>query len=166
MVALFALGVQSPALAQTAAHPTAVRAITIQVDSVLAADTNEGVDARLASIGPRLKGMFDYTTYRLLNRQVSKTVCGRMVTFNLPGGRILHVAPHRVEDHMIVMELMLFEGPRPTMATDLKLMNHGMLFIGGRHYEQGMLIISIAAQTPDQPPTPAASQKAQTPPGN
>ncbi len=166
MVALFALGVQSPALAQTPAPPTGFRAITIQVDSVLAADTNEGVDARLATIGPRLKAMFDYTTYRLVSRQVSKTVCGRIVTFNLPGGRILHVAPHKVEDQMIVMELMLFEGPRPTMSTDLKLMNHGMLFIGGRHYEQGMLIISIAAETADQPQAPAAPYKAQAPPGN
>jgi hypothetical protein len=147
IVVLLALCVQLPANAQTEPRPI----ITIRVDSVLAADTHEGVDARLASISQRLKALFDYSTYRLVSREVSRTACGRMVAFNLPGGRILHVAPHRVDGDMIEMELMLFQGPRPLMTTDLKLMNHGTFFIGGPRYQQGMLIISIAAETPNQP---------------
>lgn len=149
VVVLLALCVQAPANAQTEPRPI----ITIKVDSVLAADTHEGVDARLAPIRQRLKALFDYSTYRLVSRQVSKTPCGRMVAFNLPGGRILHVAPHRVDGGMIEMELMLFQGPRPLMTTDLKLMNHGTFFIGGPRYRRGMLIISIGAETPAEPDT-------------
>ncbi|HXN85075.1 MAG TPA: hypothetical protein VN867_03340, partial [Candidatus Binataceae bacterium] len=52
---------------------------------------------------------------------------------------------HQAEGDMIDMELVLFQGERPLMTTDLKLRNHGILIVGGPRYEQGMLIISIAA---------------------
>ncbi|MGH7934302.1 MAG: hypothetical protein ACREQN_14235 [Candidatus Binataceae bacterium] len=120
--------------------------IKVRVDSVLAADTHQGMDARLAStMGERLKALFDYTTYRLVRHQEQEAACGRMLSFTLPGGRILHVAPRSVDGNMITMELMLFQGPRPIMTTDLKLMDHGVLIVGGPRYQQGMLIATITA---------------------
>src|SRR6267143_1861231 len=91
MVALCALGAQGQALAQ--GRP--LRSIRVHVDSVLATDTHKGMDARLAatSVGDRLRAVFDYTTYRLLKQDEEETVYGQAVAFNLPGGRILHVAP-------------------------------------------------------------------------
>jgi hypothetical protein len=144
VLAFCMLGAQSPAAAQSKAPET----VRVRVDSVLAADTNEGMDKRLAStVGSRLTALFGFTTYRLVKRQDEKTPCGRMVSFNLPGGHILQIAPRSVEGGMIAMKLVLFYGGRPVMATDLKLMNHGVLIIGGSRYEQGMLITTIAAET-------------------
>jgi hypothetical protein len=70
---------------------------------------------------------------------------GTLLSFDLPGGHILHIEPQGIDGDMIAMELVLFQGERPVMTTDLKLRNHGMLIVGGPRYEQGMLIISIAA---------------------
>ena len=53
--------------------------------------------------------------------------------------------PHAIDGDMIAMEMILFQGERPLMTTDLKLRNHGVLIVGGPRYEQGMLIISIGA---------------------
>lgn len=122
--------------------------IMVRVDSVLAADTHEGTDTRLTpAMASRLKALFGYTTYRLVKHQQEQTACGRMISFDLPGGHILHIAPRAIVGGMIAMELVLFDGGRPVMTTDLKLMNHGILIIGGSRYQQGMLITTIGAAT-------------------
>ncbi len=119
--------------------------INLHVDSVVASDTHEGVDTRLRGMDKRLRSLFNYSTYRLISHQDGHTECGKLISFMLPGGRILHIQPRAVEGGMIAMELVLFQGARPLMTTDLKLKNHGVLIVGGPRYEQGMLIISIGA---------------------
>jgi hypothetical protein len=143
LIAFFAIGTPGQALAAGDHRPI----VTVHVDSVLAADTNEGIDVRLEKMGHRLQALFSYTTYRLVSHQDGQTECGKMIAFTLPGGRILHVQPRAVDRDMIAMELVLFQGPRPLMTTDLKLRNNGVLIVGGPRYEQGMLIISIGAST-------------------
>jgi hypothetical protein len=153
MVVLCALAL--PAVATAQAHPKAhsPRPIRIRVDSVLGANTGKGMDAQLAStvIGSRLKALFEYSTYQLVQHQQQQTHCGRMVAFQIPGGRILHIVPRAVVDNMISMELVLFEGTRPLMTTDLKLMNHAVLIVGGPRYHQGMLITLISTDAPEDP---------------
>jgi hypothetical protein len=147
-VVLCALAVPLQAWAQ-AQRPDNIR---ITVDTILATNTGKGMDSKLSGtiIGIRLKELFEYTTYRLVMHQVRQTICGRMVTFEMPGGRILHIGPNAVLDNMIAMELVLFEGTRPEMTTDLKLMNHALLVIGGPRYQQGMLIEMISTDAPDR----------------
>jgi hypothetical protein len=123
--------------------------VIVSIDSVMAADTNEGIDKRLAAMTSRLRTLpFSYSTYRLVKSEHKRTNCGQMVAFTLPGGRILHVAPHRIDGDMIAMELVLFQGERPEMSTELKLPNHAFLILGGPRYEQGMLIVFIKADAP------------------
>jgi hypothetical protein len=127
--------------------PDSHRRVHVLVDSVVASDTHEGVDSRLSTMGPRLHSLFSYSTYRLVSHQEDQTDLGRLVSFELPGGRILHVEPNELEGDMIGMELVLFQGEKPMMTTDLRLPDHGHLILGGRKYEQGMLIILIGADT-------------------
>jgi hypothetical protein len=124
------------------------KAIEIRVNCVLAADTNGGLDERLRPMGRQLQRLFHYSTYRLVSHQVENAKCGEGKAFSLPGGRVLHVDPQTVQDNAIKMQLMLFKGERPVMTTDIKLLNHGLLIIGGARYEEGMLIISIEANAP------------------
>lgn len=119
--------------------------IGVHVDSVVASDTHEGIDEKLTPMGPRLHSLFSYTTYHLVNHQEQQTPMGTLVLFNLPGGRILHIQPRGIDGDMILMELILFQGEQPLMTTELKLRNHGLLFVGGPRYEEGMLILSIGA---------------------
>ncbi len=139
-----------------AAIATRHRIVLLHVDEVIAADTGEGIDERLLPMGLRLQSIFRYTTYRLVSSQVGRTECGSAAAFTLPGGWIVHVEPNAVSGNMIAMELMLFQGARPMMTTDLRLRNHGMLIVGGPRYQQGMLIIPIGADVPDlgAPPAP------------
>ncbi len=132
------------------------RVIMLRVDEVIASDTGLGVDERLLPMGARLESLFRYTTYRLVSHQIGRTECGRTTAFSLPGGWIVQVEPSAVNDDMIAMELMLFQGARPMMTTDVKLRNHGVLIVGGPHYQQGMLIIPIGADAPElsMPPGP------------
>jgi hypothetical protein len=116
---------------------------------MLAADTSEGIDPRLASIAGKLQGLFSYSTIRLVAHQDQTTVVGKPVAFMLPGGRILNVQPRSIDGDMISMELILFQGARPMMTTDLKLRNRRELFVGGPRYNEGVLIISIGATMAD-----------------
>ena len=145
LFATVALVTMGRAIAQPAAP-----VVELHVDAVLASDTNQGMDKRLAWMGHQLQGLFGFSTYRLETHEDGQTQCGKMMTFALPGGHILHVQPRAIDGNMIAMELVLFEGARPMMTTDLKLKNNGRLIVGGPRYEQGMLIISIGANTIDQ----------------
>jgi hypothetical protein len=159
LVALCALCAYGQASAQNKWAGT----VKVRVDSVLAADTHEGTDPRLQpAIIERLQAMFDFTTYHLVIREEHLTKCGRMTSFSLPGGRLLHVAPQSFAGGMIAMELVLFDGARPFMTTDLKLMNHGILIVGGPRYQQGMLLTIIATDTNDAPAE--ATHEASPPP--
>ncbi|MFZ0889522.1 MAG: hypothetical protein WA005_13795 [Candidatus Binataceae bacterium] len=150
------------AAAAQSGYPVAVRVI-----SVLAADTNQGMDTRLQAMAPQLNSLFHYSTYRLLSVQEVKTNCGRSIVFTLPGGRILHLEPQAIEGNMIAMQLMLFQGEQPMMTTALKLTNRGRLMVGGPRYQQGMLIISvsIATDVTHVAPPPTSSQLAPVPRG-
>ena len=119
--------------------------IGFRVDSVVASDTNEGIDPQLTPMAPRLHSLFSYSTYHLINHQEQQTPMGTLILFNLPGGRILHVQPRGMDGDMIAMELILFQGEQPLMTTDLKMRNHGLLMVGGPRYEQGELILTIGA---------------------
>jgi hypothetical protein len=142
----------APDLAYAQAVP---KLVNVYIDSVMAADTNEGTDPKLAPMGPKLHGLFGFTTYSLVGHNEGQTNCGKMIAFTLPGGKVLHVQPRAVDGDMIAMEIVLFDGTRPMMTTDVKLRNNGTLIVGGPRYERGMMIISIGASTGGSQPMQA-----------
>lgn len=123
--------------------------VKLHVDSVLASNTNHGIDARLTPMTTRLRSLFNYSSYQLLSHNDGETNLGSQVSFKLPTGHVLNLEPRELDRGMIAMEMVLFEGDRPLMTTDLKLRNHGTLIVGGRKFDEGMLIISIVAESPN-----------------
>ena len=156
IAAVFAVLAAGNVVAQQS-HP---QIITLRVFSVLAADTNQGVDPQLGTMGPQLRKMFNYTTYELVSEQNGSTEMGKVIEFTMPGGRILHIEPQSVDRNMIAMEVLLFQGEKPMLTTDLKLPNNGNLIVGGPHYEQGALIITIGANMAPVLASPAATTPA------
>jgi len=148
------------AAGNVAAEQSHPQVITLRVFSVLAADTNQGVDPQLGTIGPQLRRMFNYTTYELVSEQNGRTEMGKMIEFTMPGGRILHIEPQSVDRNMIAMEVLLFQGEKPMLNTDLKLPNNGNLIVGGPHYAQGALIITIGANMATDLASPGAATTA------
>ena len=152
IVAISAFGM--PGLLNAQSSP---KQVNVYIDSVMAADTNEGTDPRLGPMDQKLRGLFGFSTYSLIGHNEGETDCGKMIAFTLPGGKILHVQPRAIDGDMIAMEIVLFDGTRPMMTTDLKLKNNGTLIVGGPRYEQGMMIISIGASTGGPAPMQAQS---------
>ena len=169
------------ALVVNAAAQTVKGSVEVKIDSVLAADTNQGCDKQLSTLRDRLRRLFHYSTYRLVQHEEGHTGFGQTVTFTLPGGRILHIEPVGMDGDMIRLEVMLFQGEEPMMTTDLKIMNGGTFMVGGPRYERGTLIISIkpiapasvemapetskAAAAVEGPPPPATAVVAPIAPG-
>jgi hypothetical protein len=143
--------------------------VEVKIDSVLAADTNQGCDKQLSTLRGRLMRLFHYSTYRLVRHEEGHTGFGQTVTFSLPGGRILHIQPMGMDGGMIRMEIMLFQGEQPMMTTDLKIMNGGVFMVGGPRYDEGTLIISIKPLAPQSaevvaPATELGPPSAMSPP--
>jgi len=146
VMATYALAAAQPVAAQNR-HLLPLR---VRVDSVLAANTGKGMDPDIdLDIADRLRSMFDYTTYRLIVHQELETVCGRSVNFEMPGQGILHIAPRSIIDNMISLEVVLFEGPHPLMSSDLRMINHAVLMVGGPRYLEGTLITIITVGSAD-----------------
>ena len=125
--------------------------VKLHDDSVLASNLHQGIDARLSPVSHRLQLLFSYSSYQLLSHDDGEANLGNQVSFKLPSGHILDVEPRELDHDMIVMQMVLFEADKPLMTTDLKLRNHGTLIVGGRKYDDGMLIISIVADSPASP---------------
>ncbi len=149
VVMLLTLVTHGEAIAQSHARNT----VRVRVESVLATHTHKGMDASLASspVGRSLKSIFDYSSYHVIKHNEEFTVFGQAVAFNLPGGRILHVAPLAIEGNMIVMELVLFEGAHLMMRTQLKLINRGALILVGPRAPEQTYITTIATETSERP---------------
>ncbi len=118
---------QQPASPVVVAPPAVVE---VRVDSAL-----------LAGLG---SGTFDHTSGR--------TESGRMIVFALPGGRTLHVQPRALDGGVIAMEVVLFDGKRPTMTANMNLESGDTFAVGGEKYGEGTLLIRISPST-----TPHAS---------
>lgn len=70
-----------------------------------------------------------------------------MIVFSLPGGKVLHVRPRAVVGNVIAMEVVLFDGKRPTMTADLKLESGDTFALSGEQYGVGTLLIRISPTT-------------------
>lgn len=143
-MALCALG--GPCQAFAASGHKARNLVKVEVESLLAAHTDKGMDPRLgADTRGRLQKVFDYTSYVLLKRTGASVGCGQAVAFNLPHGRILHVDPISIDGNMIALEIVLFEGARSVMRTDIKMMNAGAIMIVGPRFPGETYITTIEA---------------------
>jgi hypothetical protein len=75
------------------------------------------------------------------------TQSGKMIVFSLPGGKTLHVQPRAIDGGMIAMEVVLFDGKRPTMTANLNLESGDTFAVGGEKYGAGTLLIRICPTT-------------------
>jgi hypothetical protein len=134
VVAMLAIAVHAvifPSTAQMVASRPAVsssvarsaRLVDVQVDSAFVADADDS-------------GAFIH--------RYQRTKSGRMIVFQLPGGRTLHVQPRAIDGGMIAMEVVLFDGARPTMTANLKLQSGDTFALTGQQSSEGTLLLRIS----------------------
>jgi len=113
------------------------RLVDVRVDSAFVADANSGA--------------FSHTGAR--------TQSGKMLVFNLPGGKTLHVMPRAIAGNMIAMQVVLFDGKQTAMTAEMKLESGDTFALSGEKYGEGTLLIRISPTTAsiDAPRTQQAS---------
>ena len=121
--------------------------VELKIDTVLATNSSQEVDQRLGEMKRQLDSLFRYSSYRLVKEESRRARWGDPTSFNIPGGRYLQVIPKSYKDNRVSMRVMLIEGDRPTVDTELILRNGWVFFVGGRRHQEGVLIISIGAAT-------------------
>jgi Putative zinc-finger len=102
-----------------------IRLVDVRVDSAFFADANSG--------------SFSHTDGR--------TQSGKMIVFNLPGGKTLHVMPRAIAGNMIAMQVVLFDGKQTAMTAEMKLESGDTFALSGEKYGEGTLLIRISPTT-------------------
>jgi hypothetical protein len=146
------LGMQAATIAADDTAPSAttspvVNAVEVRIGAVLASNSGNEFDARLASLQRQFDTLFRYTSYRLVKEERQQVPWGGKVAFDIPGGRYLLVIPREFKNERISMKVMLIEGSRPVVDTALSLRNHATFLVGGPQQHEGVLILSIGADT-------------------
>jgi hypothetical protein len=125
--------------------PPAVDEVEVRIDTILASNVGTAFDPALASLRQPFVGLFPYSSYRLLQGERRRVGWRREAEFLLPGGRYLVVVPRGYKDGRVQLSVMLIQGTRPLINTQLALKNEGVFLVAGPHYNGGVLIIAIGA---------------------
>jgi hypothetical protein len=131
----------------TAVPPVVVNAVEVRIGAVLASNSGKDFDARLASLHRQFNTLFPYSSYRLVKEMRQQVPWGGKVGFDIPGGRYVLVIPKEYKNERVSMKVMLIEGSRPIVDTVLSLRNHATFLVGGPRQYEGVLILSIGADT-------------------
>ena len=145
------LGVPSAAWALegtgTSTSGPVVNAVEVRIGAVLASNSGKELDPRLVAMHPQFVRLFPYSSYRLVKEERQQVPWGGKVGFDIPGGRYVLVIPKEYRDERIFMKVMLIDGARPIVDTALSLRNHATFLVGGPRQAEGVLILSIGADT-------------------
>lgn len=120
----------------------------VSVDLGVAVASNEGtrIDPQLANLRTKLKAMFDYTSYRMVDRRKRTLAIGETGEFPLPGGRSMRVTPAPSSGGKVRLAVQIMEGQRNLLTTTLGLSRGGMVLVGGPAYQNGVMILIISAE--------------------
>jgi len=121
--------------------------VEVRIDTVLASNAGKTFDPALARLKRPFRGLFPYSSYRLIQGERRVMPWRREEQFLLPGGRYLVVMPRGIHDDRVSLGVMLIQGTRPLLNTVLSLKNRGVFLVGGPRYGDGVLIIAIGART-------------------
>lgn len=124
-----------------------INAVEIRIGAVLASNSGIEFDSRLASLHRQFNILFPYSSYRLVKEEHRQVPWGGKAGFDVPGGRYVLVVPREFKNERISMKVMVIEGARPIIDTVLSLRNHATFLIGGPRQADGVLILSIGADT-------------------
>ncbi len=128
----------------TAASPDAPVAIDVGV--VVASHEGSTTDPALSSIRNQLQSMFNYSSYRMVDRLRRTLPVGETGEFDLPGARSMRITPVPAKGNKVRLAVQIMEAERNLLTTTLGLSRGGMVIVGGPSYRKGVLILIISAE--------------------
>ena len=127
--------------------PAGAANVEVHIGAVLASNSGQEFDPRLVALHKQFNVLFPYTSYRLVKEQRMEVPWGGKVGFDIPGGRYVLVVPREFKNDRVSMKVMLIDGERPIVDTTLSLKNHATFLVAGPRHSEGVLILSIGADT-------------------
>jgi len=127
---------------------TAAAADTVSVDvgSVYASNEGTSIDPALGNIRGKLNSMFNYTSYKMLDRKRLSLAVGQTGEYDLPGRRTMRVTPQPAQGSKVRLNVQIAEGSKSLLATTLGLSRGGMVLVGGPSHQAGVLIFILSAE--------------------
>ena len=120
------------------------QSVQVTIRSILAENKNDEFDAKLKGMEQQLKSL-KYRSYRSLKDDTKSVPWQGTQSFDIPGGRILTVAPQEFQDNRVSLKVRLTQGDKPVVDTTVKIPNKGNFILGGPPHEGGVLVLSISA---------------------
>ena len=131
----------------TAALPAeAADTVTVDVGAVYASNEGASIDPALGTIREKLRSMFNYTSYRMLDRKRRSLSTGETGEFELPGRRTMRATLLPAQGDKVRLSIRISDGPRNLLTTTLGLRRGGMVLVGGPSHQAGVLILLISAE--------------------
>jgi hypothetical protein len=124
----------------------AAQAVSVEIGSVYASNEGSSMDPVLGNIRGKLQSMFNYTSYRLLDRKRRSLAVGETGEFELPGRRTMRVTPVPAQGDKVRLSVQITEGAKNLLTTTLGLSRGGMVLVGGPSHQAGVLILIISAE--------------------
>lgn len=121
--------------------------VEVRIGAVLASNSSNECDHRLASLHRQFNRLFAYTSYQLVKEERQRVAWGAKAGFEIPGGRYVVVIPRELKNDRVSMKVVVIEGARPIVDTVLSLRNRGTFLVGGPRQSDGTLILAIGADT-------------------
>jgi hypothetical protein len=120
--------------------------VTVDVGSVYASNVGTSIDPALGAMRGKLHSMFNFTSYRMLDRKRRSLSVGEAGEFELPGRRTMRATPLPARGDKVRLAIQIYDGPRSLLATTLGLRRGGMVLVGGPGHQSGVLILIISAE--------------------
>ena len=90
--------------------------------------------------------MFNYTSYRMLDRKRRTLSVGEAGEFELPDRRTMRATYLPPQGDKVRLSIQISEGPKNLLTTTLGLRRGGMVLVGGPAHKAGVLILLISAE--------------------
>lgn len=117
--------------------------VSIEVKTVLAASGETYLDPRLSEMAGELRGLFRYTSYRLLGTDRLTLQPRQTGSVALPGDRRLQITHQGADSSRVELLLKMFKNRDKVFETSIRLNNRSSIIVGGPRYEKGYLLFNI-----------------------
>ncbi|MFZ2223574.1 MAG: hypothetical protein WAV26_02685 [Candidatus Deferrimicrobium sp.] len=120
--------------------------VSVDVGAVYASNEGTSIDPALGTIRGKLYSMFNYTSYRMLERKRRSLSVGETGEFELPDRRTMRATPLPARGDKVRLLIQISDGQRKLLTTTLGLRRGGMVLVGGPSHKAGVLILIISAE--------------------
>lgn len=120
--------------------------VAVDVGVVVASNEGSTMDPALSSIRDKLQSMFNYSSYRMIDRLKRSLSVGETGNFVLPGNFSMRATPVPSKANKVRLDVQIMEGNKNLLSTTLGLSRGGMVLVGGPSYQKGVLILIISAE--------------------